>query len=91
MVHFRHDSVIIQTRKYEMVEDDGDEFPLHRLIAVAEYGFDAVAGNDIHHKSGVGWDNRPANIEPIDPAEHVALHSTDRDNYENKDSPSPSG
>lgn len=48
---------------------------VHRLVAVAEHGFDAVVGNDTHHKNGVPWDNRPSNIEPIDPAEHGRLHS----------------
>jgi len=77
----------IVTRGYEMVECDGESFPIHRLIAVAEYGFDAVVGAEIHHKSGVGWDNRPSNIEPIEPGDHTALHSTGRDNYANKETP----
>jgi len=48
--------------------------PVHRLLAVSEYGTDAVAGNDVHHENGIRWDNRPDNIEPLDPAEHRRKH-----------------
>lgn len=60
-------------------EHDGDRYGVyvHRLLAVAEHGFDAVAGNDIHHKNGVSWDNRPANLEPIDHADHASKHHSD--------------
>jgi len=51
---------------------------VHRLLAVAEYGFDAVVGNDVHHKNGVRWDNRPENIEPMDPSEHRRHHGLER-------------
>lgn len=36
---------------------------VHRLLAVAEYGIDALEGMDVHHKNGVVWDNRAENIE----------------------------
>lgn len=52
---------------------------LHRLLAVAEHGFDAVAGNDVHHRNGIPWDNRPENIEVLGHGEHARLHSPDRD------------
>lgn len=78
----------LQTRKgyTRLIHGDG-EFAIHRLIAVAEYGYDTVVDNEIHHESGVGWDNRPSNIRPIEPGEHTALHSAGRDNYANKDTP----
>lgn len=47
---------------------------VHRLVAVAEYGFDAVAGSHVHHKNEIRWDNRPGNLEPMDPGEHSAHH-----------------
>lgn len=47
---------------------------VHRLLAVAEFGFDAVVGKDVHHKNGIRFDNRPDNIEPLDPSEHRRLH-----------------
>jgi len=51
---------------------------VHRLLAVAEYGFDAVADKDVHHKNGVKWDNRPDNIEVLDKAEHTRLGNEQR-------------
>lgn len=48
---------------------------VHRLLAVAEYGFDAVANMDVHHENGIPWDNRPENIDVIEPAEHARLHA----------------
>jgi len=47
---------------------------VHRLVAVAEYGADAVAGNHIHHKNGIPWDNRPENLKVLSPSEHMKLH-----------------
>lgn len=47
---------------------------VHRLLAVAEYGFDAVTDKDIHHKNEITWDNRPENIEPLSRSEHMSLH-----------------
>ena len=49
-------------------------FRVHRLVAVAEYGYDAIAGKDVHHKNGHKVDNRPENLEPIDPSSHAKLH-----------------
>lgn len=49
---------------------------VHRLLAISEYGFDAVCDNDVHHKNGIPWDNRPSNIEVMDPGEHIAYHHT---------------
>jgi transcriptional regulator with XRE-family HTH domain len=52
---------------------NSDRFYLHRLLAVAEYGFNAVKGMDVHHKNGIGWDNRPENIELISPSDHYSM------------------
>ena len=46
----------------------------HRLLAVAEYGFDAVVNKQVHHKNGIPWDNRPENIEPISQRDHIGKH-----------------
>jgi transposase-like protein len=46
----------------------------HRLLAVAEHGFDAVCDMDVHHKNGIPWDNRPGNIELLTRSEHTRLH-----------------
>lgn len=47
---------------------------IHRLLAVAEYGFEAVKGKHVHHKNGIPWDNRPENIEILTPSEHATHH-----------------
>lgn len=47
---------------------------IHRLVAIAEYGYDAVCGNVVHHRNGVKWDNRPENLEPMKKEDHVKLH-----------------
>lgn len=58
---------------------------VHRLLAVAEYGFDAVAGeNDVHHKNGIKWDNRPENIQVLSKKEHNRLHFHERDDIGNE-------
>lgn len=55
---------------------------IHRLIAVAEYGFDALAGMEVHHKTGCPWDNRPENLQLATPGEHQELHArTGRDSW----------
>jgi len=41
---------------------EGDRVSIHRLLAVAEYGFEEVCGSDVFHRNGVKWDNRPSNI-----------------------------
>jgi len=49
--------------------------PVHRLAAIAWYGFDAVDGNHVHHKNGVRWDNREENLEPLSMTEHRRHHA----------------
>jgi hypothetical protein len=54
---------------------------VHRLLAVALYGFDAVRGKHVHHENGIRWDNRPGNLSVISPAEHGELHKTNVSDY----------
>jgi len=52
---------------------------VHRLLAVAEHGFDAVCNQDVHHVNKMPGDNRPANIQLLTSAEHARLHATSDD------------
>jgi len=60
-----------------------DRVFVHRLVAVAEYGFEAVCDKHVHHESGHGLDNRPDNLVPLSPAEHAAEHDLGRKRDEN--------
>lgn len=55
-------------------KEDQYRVRVHRLVAVAEYGFDAVVEMDIHHENGIPWDNRPCNVFPISHQDHGKLH-----------------
>ena len=73
---------------YERIETDyrSERYivHIHRLLAVAEYGFDAVANKHVHHKNGLRWDNRPDNIELLTAEEHSRLHFEERDDISNE-------
>lgn len=56
------------------VNGDVKRVLVHRLLAVAEYGFDDVAGKIVHHHTNIPWDNRPKNIELMTRGEHAAHH-----------------
>ncbi|MDF9748384.1 HNH endonuclease signature motif containing protein [Natrinema salsiterrestre] len=54
-----------------------DTIRVHRLVAVAEWGFDAVADKHVHHRNGFKWDNRPENLQLVTNAEHRRVHASD--------------
>lgn len=54
------------------------QIAIHRLVAVAEFGFDAVIDKEIHHKNSMKCDNRPENLEPLSVEEHRRLHAKER-------------
>lgn len=64
---------------YELIWHDDHCVRHHRLLAVAEHGFDAVREREVHHRNGVYWDNRPSNLELVDPSEHGRIHAPDSD------------
>lgn len=82
-----HMTVYTDVHGYEFVYPcyDGEQnrVNIHRLIAVAKYGFDAVANKDVHHKNDIPWDNRPSNIAVLDKTAHSLLQS---DKYDSIDS-----
>ena len=65
-------------RGYEMIKHSvGDHtynFPLHRLLAIAKYGYDEVKDSVVHHKNGLEWGNWHENIELFDSQEEHARH-----------------
>lgn len=67
-----HDSA--NTRGHEIWRSGEQTLYVHRLLAVAEYGYEAVADNHVHHINEIGWDNRPANLELVTNAEHGTKH-----------------
>jgi len=62
---------------YEMWCDGEDRVYVHRLLVVAEYGLDALS-DDVHHHSGIPWDNRPENVKPMSRSEHQKEHAKNR-------------
>jgi transposase len=54
---------------------NGQFYPVHRLLAIAEFGAEEVADKEVHHKNGIPWDNRPDNLEILDPVTHSRRHA----------------
>lgn len=71
----REDGYMTWRNQYEKKTDVAR---VHRLLAVAEYGFDAVCGMEVHHKNGIPWANWPENIELMTKAEHARHHLAER-------------
>ena len=60
---------------------------VHRLIAVAYWGFDAVCDSEIHHANGCKIDNRPGNLTPLEPSIHGGLRMKFRDRWADGSTP----
>ena len=60
---------------YEEIRHRGNRVYVHRLAAIAWYGYDAVAGHHIHHKNRIPWDNREGNVEPMTASDHRSHHT----------------
>lgn len=59
---------------YEVFSSREDQVAVHRLIMVAEKGFDAVCGKVVHHQNEVKWDNRTENLELKTRSDHTSHH-----------------
>lgn len=54
---------------------DRHSITVHRLLAVAEFGFDEVVDKEIHHINHNSWDNRHDNIIPLTTEDYLKLHN----------------
>lgn len=62
-------------RGYSVVHVDGHRIPIHRLAAVAWFGFDEIKGKVVHHDSEAKWDNREENLQAMTKSEHWSHHN----------------
>jgi hypothetical protein len=71
----QHATFTMHTEGYELWVDDSTTLLVHRLVAVATHGFDAVCDGIIHHDNEIKWDNRPENLTLCDShREHRQFH-----------------
>jgi len=61
-------------RGYEELIHLRNTVRVHRLAAVAWYGFDAVADKVVHHENNIPWDNREDNLRAVTAEEHARIH-----------------
>jgi len=54
--------------------EDMGRVAVHRLAAVAWFGYDAVADNVVHHKANIPWLNAEWNLEPLPAGDHAKIH-----------------
>ena len=80
------------THGYEILRNEYDgideKVTVHRLLAVAKFGIDAVKDKVVHHNApeadrswGIPWDNRPDAIELVTVAEHAKIHHHNDSNH----------
>jgi predicted transcriptional regulator len=69
-VNFR---TYLQTGKERWEESKHGVVLVHRLLAVAEFGFESVKDMDVHHLNTIPWDNRPENLELLTQKEHGTI------------------
>lgn len=62
------------TNGYEHWAPGDYHVSVHRLMMVAEHGFEAVRDKHVHHKNGIPWDNRYDNLELLTLSEHSSTH-----------------
>ena len=71
----QQDGYEVWTSQYE---GEQHTIQVHRLAAVAWFGFDAVKNKHVHHEKPIPWLNVEWNLEPMDPREHISQHMKGR-------------
>jgi len=75
--HEKPPSFYTNTRGYELCRTQVDEevksVRIHRLVAACDSP--NLEGKHVHHKNEIPWDNRPSNLEVMEPGEHTAHHN----------------
>jgi len=71
---------------YHRCDGELETVRVHRLVAVAEYGIDAVKNMEVHHKNEIKWDNRPGNLKLMTDSDHAKKHEfwTDSEYYQER-------
>jgi hypothetical protein len=65
----------MHTEGYELWVADSATLLVHRLVAVANHGFEAVCDGIVHHENEIKWDNRPENLTLCEShRQHIHLH-----------------
>jgi len=70
------------SRGYERAKGDwriDGSVHIHRLAAVAWFGWDELKGKVVHHKNKIPFDNREENLEPVTPEKHNTIHHKNKD------------
>lgn len=70
----KHVTFTTHSKGYEVWWIPGFNVYVHRLVAVAEYGLEALKGKKVHHENEIPWDNRPENLELLTTKEHRRKH-----------------
>lgn len=60
---------------YEEIRHWSQRVYVHRLAAIAWFGYDAVDGKHVHHKNNIPWDNREENLETLTASDHRSHHT----------------
>jgi predicted DNA-binding protein YlxM (UPF0122 family) len=59
-------------------EKKEDVVAVHRLAAVAWFGYESVLGRVVHHDSKIPWDNRESNLDLMQRSDHSSYHNRER-------------